>query len=98
MRVTVYRAQDGWRWQGIADTGEIVRDSAEAYEDKFHAIDAAKQFRVISGEQPLLFDVSLAITHRLTVGDRLMRPTHCPAFASSIPKAPLLSNIDDFIA
>ena len=42
MRVTVYRAQDGWRWQGIADTGEIVSDSAEAYEDKFHAIAAAK--------------------------------------------------------
>jgi hypothetical protein len=45
MRVTVYRAQDGWRWQGIADTGEIVSDSAEAYEDKFHAIEAAKQIR-----------------------------------------------------
>jgi hypothetical protein len=57
MRVTVYRAQVGWRWKGIADTGEIVSDSAEAYEDKFDAVEAAKQFGRRSGEDKVELEV-----------------------------------------
>jgi hypothetical protein len=57
MRVTVYRAQDGWRWQGVVDTGEIVSDSAEAHQDKFDAIEAAKQFGARSGEDQVELEV-----------------------------------------
>jgi uncharacterized protein YegP (UPF0339 family) len=35
MKVMVYRAEDGWRWRAIADNGEIVSESGEAYENKF---------------------------------------------------------------
>jgi uncharacterized protein YegP (UPF0339 family) len=37
MKVTVYRAQDGWRWRARAANGEIVSESGEAYENKSYA-------------------------------------------------------------
>jgi uncharacterized protein YegP (UPF0339 family) len=44
MKITVYRAADGWRWRAQADNGEIVSESGEAYENKAYAIEAAERF------------------------------------------------------
>ena len=44
MKITVYRAKDGWRWHAKADNGRIVSESGEAYDDKSYAIKAAKTF------------------------------------------------------
>jgi uncharacterized protein YegP (UPF0339 family) len=44
MKVTVYRAKDGWRWHAKSSNGEIVSESGEAYENKSYAIEAARQF------------------------------------------------------
>jgi uncharacterized protein YegP (UPF0339 family) len=44
MKITVYRAADGWRWRAQADNGEIVSESGEAYENKSYAIEAAERF------------------------------------------------------
>ena len=44
MKITVYRAADGWRWRARAANGEIVRGSGEAYENKSYAIEAAERF------------------------------------------------------
>jgi uncharacterized protein YegP (UPF0339 family) len=35
MKITVYRAADGWRWRAQAANGEIVGESSKAYENKF---------------------------------------------------------------
>jgi uncharacterized protein YegP (UPF0339 family) len=37
MKITIYRAQDGWRWRARAVNGEIVSESGEAYENKSYA-------------------------------------------------------------
>jgi hypothetical protein len=34
MKITVYQAEDGWRWRARASNGEIVSESGEAYENK----------------------------------------------------------------
>jgi hypothetical protein len=34
MKITVYRAEDGWRWRARAANGEIVSESGEAYENR----------------------------------------------------------------
>ena len=44
MKITVYRAIDGWRWRAEAATGEIVSESGEAYENKSYALEAARRF------------------------------------------------------
>jgi uncharacterized protein YegP (UPF0339 family) len=44
MKITVYRAQDGWRWRARASNDEIVSESGEAYENKSYAIEAARRF------------------------------------------------------
>jgi uncharacterized protein YegP (UPF0339 family) len=44
MKITVYRAQDGWRWRARAVNGEIVSESGEAYENKSYALEAARRF------------------------------------------------------
>jgi hypothetical protein len=44
MKITVYRAEDGWRRHARSGNGEIVSESGEAYEDKSYAIEAAKTF------------------------------------------------------
>jgi uncharacterized protein YegP (UPF0339 family) len=44
MKITVYRAVDGWRWRAQADNGELVSESGEAYENKSYAIEAAERF------------------------------------------------------
>jgi uncharacterized protein YegP (UPF0339 family) len=38
MKITVYRAADGWRWRAQAANGEIVSESGEAYEHKSHLL------------------------------------------------------------
>jgi hypothetical protein len=43
MKITAYRAQDGWRWQAQTASGEIVSESGEAYEDKVYALEAARR-------------------------------------------------------
>jgi hypothetical protein len=57
MRVTVYRVEDGWRWRGIADTDEIVSESAEAYENKAYAMEAAKRFASRAAEDEVEFEI-----------------------------------------
>jgi uncharacterized protein YegP (UPF0339 family) len=44
MKITVYRAADGWRWHAKAVNGELVSESGEAYENKSHALEAARRF------------------------------------------------------
>jgi uncharacterized protein YegP (UPF0339 family) len=44
MKITVYRAIDGWRWRTEAANGEIVSESGEAYENKSYAMEAARRF------------------------------------------------------
>ena len=58
MRVTIYRAEDGWRWRGIADTDEIVSESAQAYENKAYAMEAAKQFVSRAAEDEVEFEIA----------------------------------------
>lgn len=40
--VTVYAAEDGWRWRRKAPNGEIVSDSGEAYVSQSNARRAAR--------------------------------------------------------
>jgi uncharacterized protein YegP (UPF0339 family) len=44
MKITVYQAEDGWRWRARASNGEIVSESGEAYENKSYALEAARRF------------------------------------------------------
>jgi uncharacterized protein YegP (UPF0339 family) len=44
MKITVYRAQDGWRWRARASNDEIFSESGEADENKSYAMEAAKKF------------------------------------------------------
>ena len=51
MKITVYRAEDGWRWRAravngeiVSESGEIVSESGEAYENKSYAMEAARRF------------------------------------------------------
>jgi uncharacterized protein YegP (UPF0339 family) len=44
LKITVYRAIDGWRWRAEAANGEIVSESGEAYENKSYAMEAARRF------------------------------------------------------
>jgi uncharacterized protein YegP (UPF0339 family) len=44
MKITVYRAEDGWRWRARAANGEIVSESGEAYENKAYVVEAARRF------------------------------------------------------
>jgi uncharacterized protein YegP (UPF0339 family) len=44
MKITVYRASDGWRWRAEAANGEVVSESGEAYEHKSYAMEAARRF------------------------------------------------------
>ena len=42
--IVVYRDEAGeWRWRKVADNGEIVADSAEAYTRKADALRAAER-------------------------------------------------------
>jgi uncharacterized protein YegP (UPF0339 family) len=43
VKVTAYRAKDGWRWRARAENGEIVSESGEAYRNKSYAIKIAKK-------------------------------------------------------
>jgi uncharacterized protein YegP (UPF0339 family) len=44
MKITVYQAEDGWRWRARASNGEIVSESGEAYENKSYALEAVRRF------------------------------------------------------
>jgi hypothetical protein len=44
MKITVYRAVDGWRWRAQADNGELVSESGAAHENKSYAMEAARRF------------------------------------------------------
>jgi uncharacterized protein YegP (UPF0339 family) len=44
MKITVYRAADGWRWRAQADNGELVSESGAAHENKSYAMEAARRF------------------------------------------------------
>jgi len=41
MKITVYRAEDGWRWRARAVNNEIVSESGEAYENRSYVVEAA---------------------------------------------------------
>lgn len=43
MRVTVYRAKDGWRWKLVASNGELTAESGEGYVNKAHAVRMAAE-------------------------------------------------------
>lgn len=43
MKLTVYRATDGWRWRLRAANGRIVADSAEAYRRRRDAVAIAQR-------------------------------------------------------
>ncbi len=38
MKVIVYKAKDGWRWQARARNGRILANSAEGYTKRKHAV------------------------------------------------------------
>ena len=59
MKITVYRAADGWRWRARADNGEIVSESGEAYENKSYAIEAAERFSPREAEMEFEFESEL---------------------------------------
>jgi uncharacterized protein YegP (UPF0339 family) len=59
MKITVYRAADGWRWRARADNGEIVSESAEAYKNKSYAIEAAERFGPREAETEFEFESEL---------------------------------------
>jgi uncharacterized protein YegP (UPF0339 family) len=59
MKITVYRAQDGWRWRARAVNGEIVSESGEAYENKSYAIEAAERFGPREAEMEFEFESEL---------------------------------------
>jgi uncharacterized protein YegP (UPF0339 family) len=44
MKITVYKAEDGYRWRAHATNGETVSESGEAYEHKSYALEAARRF------------------------------------------------------
>jgi uncharacterized protein YegP (UPF0339 family) len=44
MKITVYRAEDGWRWRARAVNNEIVSESGEAYENRSYVVEAAERF------------------------------------------------------
>jgi uncharacterized protein YegP (UPF0339 family) len=59
MKITVYRAADGWRWRARADNGEIVSESGEAYKNKSYAIEAAEWFGPREAEMEFEFESEL---------------------------------------
>jgi uncharacterized protein YegP (UPF0339 family) len=44
MKITVYRAEDGYSWRARAANGEIVSQSGEAYQHKSYVLEAARRF------------------------------------------------------
>ena len=44
MKITVYKAEDGYRWRARAANGEIVSESGEAYQHKSYVLEAARRF------------------------------------------------------
>jgi len=44
MKITVYKAEDGYRWRARAANGEIVSESGEAYQHKSYVLEAASRF------------------------------------------------------
>jgi uncharacterized protein YegP (UPF0339 family) len=44
MKITVYKAEDGYRWRARAADGEIVSESGEAYQHKSYVLEAARRF------------------------------------------------------
>jgi uncharacterized protein YegP (UPF0339 family) len=50
MKVTVYSAEDGYRWRAAASNGEIVIDSGAAYKKKSYAMEAARRFVCAGGD------------------------------------------------
>jgi uncharacterized protein YegP (UPF0339 family) len=44
MKITVYKAEDGYRWRARAANGEIVSESGEAYQHKSYVREAARRF------------------------------------------------------
>lgn len=44
-KITVYEAQDGWRWRMLASNGKIVADSGEAYKRRYDCHQAAIRFQ-----------------------------------------------------
>lgn len=43
-RVTVYKAEDGWRWHRQAANNEIVSESGEAFLREFYAKESAAKY------------------------------------------------------
>jgi uncharacterized protein YegP (UPF0339 family) len=44
MKITIYKAEDGYRWRARAANGEIVSESGEAYQHKSYVLEAARRF------------------------------------------------------
>jgi uncharacterized protein YegP (UPF0339 family) len=65
MKITVYRAADGWRWRARAANGEIVSESREAYENKSYAIEAAERFGPREAEMEFEFESEFEGEERL---------------------------------
>ena len=44
MKITVNKAEHGYRWRARAANGEIVSESGEAYQLKSYVLEAARRF------------------------------------------------------
>jgi uncharacterized protein YegP (UPF0339 family) len=44
MKITVNKAEHGYRWRARAANGEIVSESGEAYQHKSYVLEAARRF------------------------------------------------------
>jgi uncharacterized protein YegP (UPF0339 family) len=47
LTLTVYRANDGWRWRLKASNGRIVAEGGEAYASQANALRAVKRLPLV---------------------------------------------------
>lgn len=46
-RMYVYQSRDGWRWRLVAQNGNIIADSGQAYKSRRNARDAARMVATV---------------------------------------------------